>query len=188
MTNRQKEGRALSSESRERMRASALARYDSDAEETHARIRAVLKAIQAEMAGNDGIYQQNKGAISMAEVARRGQIHPVTFHKPRYKQLGIEVKVWLETLKQDAIVGRTRVRKELGVRIQDWKELYDDLKEAHRVCGTDLDHAQTQLEEANAELAGLQERLTTSMRQIEELHQKLARQSRLKVLPIHLQQ
>lgn len=162
--------RTYSADSIERMRAAALARYDSEAEQAHQRVRAAMKAIQMEMAGNGGIYPNNKGAVSMAEVARRAKIHPITFHKPRYQQLGKEVKAWLETLKQGAVVGRGRVRKELGTRVQEWKKLYEDLLEAHRLSETDLQHAQARLNEV------LQEN--------EQLRQRIADQATLKVVPM----
>ena len=131
----------------ERMRSAALARYDSQAAQSHERVRHVMQAIQQEMAANEGIYPHNKGAVSMAEVARRAEIHPLTFHKPRYLELGKEVKTWLETLKQGAVVGQGRVRKELGTRIQEWKKLYEDLLETHRISETDLQYAEARLKE-----------------------------------------
>jgi hypothetical protein len=162
--------RTYSADARERMRAAALARYDNDAEQAHERVRAVMKTIQTEMAGNEGIYPKNKGAVSMAEVARRAHIHPFTFHKPRYQDLGKEVKAWLETLKQGAVVGRGRVRKELGTRVQEWKKLYEDLLETHRISETDLAHAQARLEEV--------------LKENEQLRQRVASDAALKVVPL----
>lgn len=151
--------RTFSEDARARMRAGALARYDADAGVAHARVRAVMQSIKAEMADNEGIYPHNKGAVSLAEVARRAEIHPFTFHKPRYRQLGEEVKEWLEALKSGTVVGRGRVRKELGTRVKEWKQLYDDLLEAHRVSETDLEHANEQLKEALQENERLRLRL-----------------------------
>lgn len=170
MNEKSKAKRTYSADAIERMRAAALARYDSEAEQAHERVRAVMKTIQKEMAGNEGIYPNNKGAVSMAEVARRAQIHPFTFHKPRYLELGKEVKAWLETLKQGGVVGRGRVRKELGTRVQEWKKLYEDLLETHRISETDLEHAQARLKEV------LQEN--------DHLRQRVAEQAALKVVPL----
>lgn len=162
--------RAYTAESVERMRAAALARYDAQAEEAHERVRAVMRAIQKEMAENEGIYPSNKGAVSMAEVARRAEIHPFTFHKPRYKELGKEVSAWLKTLKEGAIVGRGRVRKELGTRVQEWKQMYDDLVEQHRISETDREYAEARLKEV--------------LEENEQLRQQLANRPALKVVPI----
>ncbi|WP_155631426.1 hypothetical protein [Burkholderia cepacia] len=168
-----KNNRTVSEEARERMRAAALARYDSNAQQAHERVRAVMKTIQVEMASNQGIYPHNKGAVSLAEVARRAEIHPFTFHKPRYVELVKEVRQWLETLKQRTIVGRTRVRKELGARIHEWTQLYEDLRETHRITETDLAFANARLDEA--------------LRENEELRQRMANLTKHKVAPLRVQ-
>jgi hypothetical protein len=159
MTDNKAPKRASTEQSRERMRQAALSRYDSNAEETHKRVRVVMRTIQEEMAANSGIYQQNKGAVSLAEVARRAGIHPVTFHKKRYVELASEVKLWLETLRQGATVGRVRVLKELGTRVQEWKQLYESLRETHRVTETDLAYAEARLQETLAANEVLLERV-----------------------------
>jgi hypothetical protein len=160
--------RTYTEESRELMRDSALARGAKAAEKNHERVRETMVEVQREMAENEGIYPHNKGGLSLAEVARRAGIHPFTFHKPRYQALAEEVKLWLETLKQKTVVGRVRVRKELGVRVQEWKELYDDLLETHRVTETDLALAQSRLEEA--------------VKENEQLRLQLADSAKLKVV------
>lgn len=170
MTDIKESKRASTEQSRERMRQAALSRYDSNAEETHKRVRAIMHTIKEEMAANAGIYPQNKGAVSLAEVARRAGIHPVTFHKERYVELAREVKLWLETLRQGATVGRVRVRKELGTRVQEWKQLYESLRETHRVTETDLAYAQARLQEALTENG--------------VLHQRVAELSKRKVVPL----
>ena len=161
MTNSSADKRAYSDEARSKMREAALLRYGRDAELAHERVRGVLRTIQEEIAANGGTYPNNKGAVSMAEVARRAQIHPFTFHKPRYQKLGKEVKAWLVTLKQGSIVGRLRVRKELGTRVLEWKELYEDLLEAHRISETDLAHAEARLDEVSKENAALRQALAS---------------------------
>jgi hypothetical protein len=159
MTNSKEPKRAPTEQSRERMRQAALSRYDSNAEETHTRVRAMMRTIQEEMAANAGIYPHNKGAVSLAEVARRAGIHPVTFHKERYVELASEVKLWLETLRKGTTIGRVRVRKELSTRVQEWKLLYESLRETHRITETDLAYAQARLQETLAENGVLHERI-----------------------------
>ena len=118
-----------------------------------------MKTIDEEIATSQGIYPYNKRAMSVAKVARRAGIHPLTFHKPRYVELGKEVKKWLEKLKQGAVVGRTQVRKELGTRIREWKQMYEDLLEAHGLAETDLAVAQAKLEDALRENDELRKRI-----------------------------
>lgn len=162
--------RAFSEASKDKMRAAALARHDNNAQVIFERVHAVMETIQKEMAANNGIYPQNKGGVSLAEVARRAGIHPVTLHKQRYIELTKDVRDWLETLKQGAIVGRMRVRKELATRVQEWSQLYEDLLETHRISETDLAYANEKLKEA--------------MKEIEILRQRVADLTKLKVMPL----
>lgn len=146
-------------EARARMREGAMARYGLNAQKNYDRVRGILKTIEAEMAANQGIYPHNSGNVSLAEIARRSELHPLTFHKPRYVELVNEVRVWLEKLKSENIVGRTRVRKELGTRVQEWKQLYEDLLDSHRLTEADLDVVQSKLDEALKENEILRQRL-----------------------------
>lgn len=164
MTDDNKPKRVFSDDARARMRTAALARHDSAAQRNHKRVRAAMLEIQQEMATNQGIYPHNKGALSLAEVARRAGIHPFTFHKARYVDLASEVKAWLQTLKGEAIVGRTRVRTELKDRLSEWRRLYENLLQVHRISETDLMHAQLQLDEVRRENEELKQRLADVLR------------------------
>lgn len=168
MSDRGKPKGKYSDESRARMSAAALARYDANAEQTLEGVRTMLATIRNEMAENDGVYPHNKGGLSLAEVARRAGIHPQTFHKPRYVELAAEVKAWLDALKQEAsgvVVGRMRVRSELGSRLQEWKRLYEELLETHRISETDLALSEAKLEEALKENEILRQRLAEVTKQ-----------------------
>jgi len=159
MIDSSKPKREHSAAARERMRTSALGRHDNNAAKVHERVRKTMDAIKQEVAGNDGIYPRNGGAVSLAEIARRAEIHPNTFYKDRYVELGKEVTSWLETLKVNAVVGRVRVRTEVGARLQQWKDLYHDLLESHRIAETDLAYALARLEESQSELEKLRRQL-----------------------------
>ncbi|MBU9552880.1 hypothetical protein [Burkholderia multivorans] len=164
MTDNSKPRRVISDDARARMRAAARARHDSATQRNHERVRAVMLEIQQEMVVHQGVYPHNKGALSLAEVARRAGIHPFTFHKARYVDLAHEVKARLQTLKGEAIVGRTRVRTELKDRLSEWRRLYDDLLQVHRISETDLMHAQLQLDEVRRENEELKRRLADLLR------------------------
>jgi hypothetical protein len=142
------------------MRQAALSRYDRNAEEIHIRVRKMMHTIQAELDANEGIYPHNRGSVSLAEVARRVQIHPVTFHKKRYVELAGEVKHWLENLHQGAIIRRVRLRNEIGSRVQQWKQLYESLRETHRSTETVLAFAEAKLQESIKKNLVLQERIS----------------------------
>lgn len=146
-------------DARARMREAALSRYGRDAQENHDHVREVLKTIEKEMEANQGIYPKYSGGLSSAEVARRSGLHPNTFYKQRYKELGKEVFARIEKLKSNKIVGRTRVRKEMSTRVQEWRQMYEDLLDSFRLTEADLEVTQSKLDEALKENEILRERL-----------------------------
>jgi len=152
--------RPTSDEARKRMSDAKLALYDAEAQARIEKTRTMMKTIQEEMAANGGIYPQNKGAVSAAEVARRCGYHPGTLHKGRYDDLRQELQDWIDALKGVGVVGRTRVRKALAQRADEWKELYENLVEVHRVTETDLMQEQARVRELEEELGRLRHLLT----------------------------
>lgn len=151
--------RPPSDAARKRMSDAKLALYDVDAQARIEQTQAMMKTIQEEMVANGGIYPQNKGAVSAAEVARRCGYHPGTLHKERYSDLRKELQDWIDALKGIGVVGRTRVRKELAQRADEWKALYESLVEVHRVSETDLMQEQARVRELEQELGRLRELL-----------------------------
>jgi hypothetical protein len=145
---------------RARISEGARAHHDVAIEQNHQKIRQAMSLMQQEIATNGGIYPQNKGVPSQAEVARRAELHPVTLHKPHYSELRKEIKTWVEKIKGGAIVGSQRIRKTLKTRLDDWKELYEDMKEAHHLHETDLQVALARMKELEAENATLRARLS----------------------------
>ena len=139
-------------ETLELMRTKALERGSARSIEVRQRVKDAMTAIQVEMASNDGIYPQNKGAVSAAEVARRAGVHPTTFFSPKQRELGDEVRVWLESLKKQKVVGRGPVRRALAERIADWRQLYEGLAQSHRDTELQLQQTESDLDKARREL------------------------------------
>lgn len=134
MTKRSEKTRAL-------MREKALHRGEERSDGIKQQVRAVMKTIEREIADNNGLYPHNKGAVNLAEVARRAGIHNTTLFSPKQREFGNEVKNWLELLKVKEVVGRGRVRREMSERVADWKRRYDGLAQSHR--DTELELQQT---------------------------------------------
>jgi chromosome segregation ATPase len=133
----------------------AKKRGDKRTEEVRARVRETMAAIATEMAANGGIYPHRNGALSAAEVARRSEVHPTSFHTPKLKDLGEEVRQWLADLATKQVVGSVKARKSLVDRLSDWQDRYKGLEQSHRDTELQLQEVERQLEEAEMTIAEL---------------------------------
>lgn len=154
-----------SNTTRELIREKAKEQGALRSSEIRRKVEDAMKAITEEMAENEGIYPQNKGAVSAAEVARRAGVHPTTLFSPRQRELGNEVKAWVTSLKAEEVVGRGPVRRALAERISDWKNLYEGLAQSHRDSELQLQAAEAELERVRAELDNLT-RAHTALRKL----------------------
>lgn len=111
--------------------AAAIKRGTQRTAQMEQRVSDAMQAIRDEMDANDGIYPQNGGAVSMAELARRSGINESTLYKKYNAALKERVALWLDSLKKKETVGRMRVRKTFQQRAKSWKEKHDSLANRH---------------------------------------------------------
>lgn len=145
----------------------ARLRGETRTAEIVARVREAMMTIQREMAANSGIYPENGGAVSMNEVARRAKISETTLFSPKQKELGKNVKAWVESLKKTEVVGRRRVQRTVFERSEDWRHKYLALQDSHVATELALQDAKVQLQSAHnafAELTNKYEALLDQMR------------------------
>lgn len=131
-----------------------------------AKVREAMVIIQKEMAANNGIYPENGGAVSMNEVARRANISETTLFSPKQKELGKNVKAWVESLKKKEVVGRMRVRRTVFERSEDWRKKYLALQDTHIATELDLQDAKVQLQDAQKSLADLNNKFEALLEQM----------------------
>jgi lambda repressor-like predicted transcriptional regulator len=96
-------------------------------------VQDAMRAIQADLQANGGIYPHNGGAVSMAELSRRAGISESSFYKkaPENRALKDMANLWLDSLKKKETVGRMRVKKSLEQRAEDWHQKYVALEQRH---------------------------------------------------------
>lgn len=131
-----------------------------------ARVREAMVTIQKEMAANSGLYPENGGAVSMNEVARRAKISETTLFSPKQKELGKNVKAWVESLKKTEIVGRKNVQRTVFERSEDWRHKYLALQDAHIATELDIQDAKVQLQDAQKSLAELNNKYDALLEQM----------------------
>lgn len=130
------------------------------------KVREAMVTIQKEMAANNGIYPENGGAVSMNEVARRAKISETTLFSPKQKELGKNVKAWVESLKKTEIVGRKKVQRTLFERSEDWRQKYLALQDAHIATELDLQDSKVQFQNTAKALAELEYKYDALLEQI----------------------
>lgn len=133
-----------------------------------ARVREAMVTIQKEMAANKGIYPENGGAVSMNEVARRANISETTLFSPKQKELGRNVKAWVESLKKTEVVGRKNVQRTVFERSEDWRNKYLALQDAHIATELDLQDSKVQLQDAHKALAELKYKYDALLEQMRD--------------------
>ena len=118
-----------------------------------------MRAIVEDMKANEGIYPHNGGAVSMAELARRADIHESSFYKKQNVELKERANLWLQQLQKRETIGRKRVRKHLKEVASDWKARYEAIDRDNIVTHLKLQQVEAENLELKHEVAELQERL-----------------------------
>lgn len=125
-------------------------------------VKEAMRAIQTDMQANGGIYPENGGAVSMAELARRAGISESSFYKKEPDNLALKEKanLWLDTLKKKETVGRMRVKKSLAQKAEDWQQKYHALEQRHIRTELDLQSLEAQIQKLQKGNAALVDQLS----------------------------
>jgi AcrR family transcriptional regulator len=116
-----------------------------------------IQAVQADMQANGGIYPNNGGAVSMAELARRAGINESSFYKKEPENIALKERaaLWLDTLKKKETVGRMRVKKSLAQKAEDWQQKYRALEQRHIRTELELQSLEAQSQKLRDDNAAL---------------------------------
>lgn len=120
-------------------------------------VKEAIHAIQSDMQANGGIYPENGGAVSMAELSRRAGISESSFYKkePENRALKEMASLWLDTLKKKETVGRMRVKKSLAQKAEDWQQKYHALELRHIRTELELQALEAQMQKLRDENSNL---------------------------------
>jgi hypothetical protein len=124
-------------------------------------VKDAMRAIQADMQANGGIYPENGGAVSMAELARRAAISESSFYKKSPENLALKdmAILWIDTLKKKETVGRMRVKKSLTQRAEAWQQKYHELEQSHISIEVELQSLEAQMQKLQKDNAALIDQL-----------------------------
>lgn len=125
-------------------------------------VKEAMRAIEAYMKANGGIYPENGGAVSMAELARKAGISESSFYKKAPENLALKdvANLWLDTLKKKETVGRMRVKKSLAQKAEGWQKKYHALEQRHFRTELELQSLEAQMQKLQKDNAALVDQLS----------------------------
>jgi len=141
----------------EKHKLAAALRGAARTEKMEKAVKEAMRAIQADMQANGGIYPENGGAVSMAELSRRAGISESSFYKKEPENLALKgmANLWLDTLKKKETVGRMRVKKSLAQKAEGWQQKYHALEQRHIRTELELQSLEAQMQKLRGENAAL---------------------------------
>jgi hypothetical protein len=125
------------------------------------KLQKAMKAIEADVEGNAGLYPFNGGRISQSEVCRRAGVSKVTLqgkgHKSTTKVL---VDEWVKRVCAGVVSGKKSVRKTVTARADAWKESHRQIAQAYHLDQKKYELAKKKILELEAELATLRQQFS----------------------------
>lgn len=149
----------FSDETREQIRANALARGAERHEEVVEKVTKAMRAIEGEINAHQGLYPANGGRLDLAELVRRSDIGAKTLFGERYKETFKKnvVDPWLLSTSAAGAASRREAKRSAAQRVAEWRELYDDLLTAYRISELDWHEARRLRAKAEEELQKLKD-------------------------------
>lgn len=81
-----------------------------------------MRAIEQDIATNEGLYPYNGGRLSQAEVCRRAGVLNRSLQGKKHKDTTrVEVETWLKRVLAGIVSGKRNVRKAVTERAETWK-------------------------------------------------------------------
>jgi hypothetical protein len=141
----------------EKHKLAAALRGAARTEKLETAVKEAMRAIQTDMKANGGIYPENGGAVSMAELARRAGISESSFYKKVPENLALKrnANLWLDTLKTKETVGRMRVKKSVAQKAEEWQQKYQALEQRHIRTELELQSLEAQMQKLRGKNAAL---------------------------------
>ncbi|WP_284343869.1 hypothetical protein [Dyella mobilis] len=99
-------------------------------------IKRAMGVIQNEIKGNEGIYPQNRGRLTMAEVCRRADVHPITMmgksHRDTTRPMVLD---WLRKLEkvEGAATVQSTVTKRADVAKDEFRRIAAQFQAMYQV-------------------------------------------------------
>jgi len=122
-----------------------------------AKLELVFVEIEQELKRSGGIYPQNHGRLSQAEVCRRAGIDPMTLYGENHKDsTKIKLDEWLAKVRGTAVQGKRRLRKEITGRADRWKANLDAIAHAYHLAELEMNELRARINDLQSKCDALE--------------------------------
>lgn len=137
----------------------ALTSLTTDSEKSHPRTEAALqrlrnamRAIEAEILENHGIYPFNYGRVTQSELCRRADVKKATLQNPVHKDTTrVEIMNWMDGLNSKLTQTRESTRERMTAVAVNLSAEVERLTEAHQAAQARLAEAEQLIEQLKQE-------------------------------------
>ena len=122
-------------------------------------VKNAMAIMEQEIKNSDGIYSYNGGRLSIAEVCRRADVHPITIMGKRHKDTTrILILNWIESLSGTLIEGKVPIRREITKRVVSAEDRYRLIaSEFQKMYQVEIPRRDDEIEALRQEVAALEE-------------------------------
>lgn len=126
------------------------------------RLRKAMRAIEADIAENKGIYPFNHGRVTQSELCRRADVKKATLQNPVHKDTTrVEIIHWLDEVASKLAQTRDGTRERVTEVTDSLTVEIERLSQACQLAQDRLAQAQARIDELTQENAALLSRLRT---------------------------
>lgn len=130
------------------------------------KIHKAMKAIEADIEENDGIYTYNKARVTNSEVLRRAGVSAALLQGSAHKSTTrVEVKEFVARVAARLVSGHKRVRRAVTDRADEWKALYHELQNGWALAELEYVTRQQQVADLEKLVAALQKELAEARKE-----------------------
>lgn len=122
-------------------------------------VRNATEIMEKEIKDADGIYPRNSGRLSLAEICRRANVHPITLMGKQHKYTTrVFALKWIERMSGSMIVGRAPIRRAITKRVTSAEDRYRlVVAEFQKMCQVEIPRRDDEIDALRREVSELKE-------------------------------
>ena len=131
-------------------------------------VKSATEIMEKEIKDSDGIYAYNGGRLSLAEICRRANVHPITLMGKQHKDTTrVFALKWIERVSGATIKGKAPIRREITKRVASAEDKYRLVAaEFQKMYQVEIPRREDEIEALRKEVAELKEENLRLQRQV----------------------